>query len=136
MKLKVLGLILITTIAIIVLDSYGMLGFKQIIEVEAHYMQYTCGKNNIDMRVTLVRDSAFAYLQGKVISPELILNQKKLAKLVNQKTAAFSEGREPTLADFTLIGYVKESNAKHCSGAICFKIEQIKYAGDSTFTTF
>jgi hypothetical protein len=136
LKLKVLVLILITTIVIVVLDSNEMLGIKQIIEVDAHFLQYTCGKNNIDMRVTLVRDSGFAYLQGKVISPELILNQKELAKLVNQKTAAFREGREPTLSDFTLVGYVKESNVKHCSGAICFKIKQIKYAGDSTFTTF
>lgn len=100
-------------------------------------MQYTCGKNNIDMRVIEVRDSAFAYLKGEVISPELLnFQEAKLAKLVFEKTAAFREGRAPALADFTIVGYVRKSSREHCSGGICFKVERIKYAGDSTFVEF
>jgi hypothetical protein len=137
LKLKVLGWILIATLGIAVLDHYELLGGKKIIEVQAHYMQYTCGRNNIDMRITRVSDSNFNYLKGVVISPELLnFNQKKLARLVDEKTAAFREGRAATLADFTLVGYVRKTKSEHCSGAICFKVEKIKYAGDSTFTEF
>lgn len=137
LKLKVLGWIIITTIGIAALDYFNLLGRKKVIEIQAHYMQYTCGKSNIDMRVTEVNDSAFAYLKGEVISPELLNFQgAKLASLVFEKTAPFREGRTPALADFTIVGYVRKSTREHCSGGICFKVEKIKYAGDSIFTEF
>jgi hypothetical protein len=125
------------TLGVAVMDYFNLLGRRKIIEVQAHYMQYTCGKNNIDMRVTKVSDKEFGYLQGKVISPELLrLNQDVLTGLVYQKTSAFRDGQSPTLSDFTLVGYIRENEQDHCSGAICFKVKGIKYAGDSTFTKF
>jgi hypothetical protein len=137
LKLKVLGWILIAFIGVLVLDHYNMLGTKKIIEVQAHYMQYNCSQENIDMRVTVVTDSAFAYLLGKTIAPELLnFDHDELTQLVFEKTAGFRSGREATLADFTLFGYVRRSQRKHCSGAICFKVEKIKYAGDDKFVEF
>jgi hypothetical protein len=137
LKLKVLGWILITTIGIAVLEYFNLLGTKKTIQIQAHYMQYTCGENNIDMRVVGVGDKSAQYLVGQVVSPELLnLKQNKLAIWVYSKTDSFQNGKTPVLADFTLVGYVRRNNREHCSGAICFKVEQIKYAGDSTFTKF
>jgi hypothetical protein len=137
MKLKVLGWILTVTIGIAILDYFNLLGTKKTIQVQAHFMQYTCGKNNIDMRVVAVSDSSSKYLIGETIAPELLnFKQAELARMVYSKTEAFQTGKQSALADFTLVGYVRKSTREHCSGAICFKVEKIKYAGDSTFTEF
>jgi hypothetical protein len=137
LKLKVLGWILIAFIGVVVLDQYNMLGRKTLIDVQAHYMQYNCSNDNIDMRVTAVSDSAFAYLVGKTIAPELFsFSHDELTQLVFDKTAGFREGREATLADFTLVGYIRQNQREHCSGAICFGVEKIKYAGDDKFVEF
>ena len=128
---------MIAFIGVVVLDRYNMLGMKKTIEVQAHYMQYNCSKENIDMRVTVISDSAFAYLVGKTVAPELFnFDHDELTKLVFDKTAGFRAGRETTLADFTLVGYVRSSQREHCSGAICFEVEKIKYAGDDKFVEF
>lgn len=137
MKVKVLGWILIATLGMAVLDYMNLLGTKKIIQVNAHYMQYTCGKDNVDMRVTAVSDSAFTYLIGEVISPELLnFKNAELAQFVSDKVAPFRSGDAQTLADFTLVGYVRRSSRHHCSSSICFKVERLKYSGDSTFVTF
>jgi hypothetical protein len=137
LKLKVLGWILITFIGVVVLDQYNLLGRKTLIEVQAHYMQYNCSEANIDMRVTAVSDSTLVYLIGKTIAPELFsFDHDELTQLVFDKTAAFRAGRETTMADFTLVGYIRQSQRKHCSGAICFGVEKIKYAGDGKFVEF
>lgn len=137
MKLKVLGWVLIAFIGVVVLDQYNLLGRKTLIEVQAHYMQYNCSEDNIDMRVTNVSDSAFTDLIGKTIAPELFsFDHDELTKLVFDKTAGFRAGREAMLADFTLVGYVRRSQREHCSGAICFGVEKIKYAGDDKFVEF
>jgi hypothetical protein len=137
LKLKVLGWILIAFLGVVVLDQYNLLGRKTLIEVQAHYMQYNCSTENIDMRVTVVSDSAFGYLVGKTIAPELFsFDHDELTKLVFDKTAGFRVGREEVLADFTLVGYLRRSQRKHCSGATCFGVEKIKYAGDDKFVEF
>lgn len=137
MKVKVLGWILIAFIGVVVLDHYNLLGTKKIIEVQAHYMQYNCSQDNIDMRVMAVSDSGFRYLVGKTIAPELLnFSHDELTKLVFDKTSGFRLGREEILNDFTLVGYVRRSQRKHCSGAICFRVEKIKYAGDDKFVEF
>jgi hypothetical protein len=137
LKLKVLGLILIAFMGVLVLDQYNLLGRKTFLEIQAHYMQYNCSKDNIDMRVTAVSDSAFTYLVGKTIAPELLnFSHDELTKLVFDKTAGYRSGREALLADFTLVGYVRRSQRVHCSGATCFGVEKIKYAGDDKFVEF
>jgi hypothetical protein len=137
LKLKVLLLILITTIGIAVLDHYHMLGTTANIIIEARYLQYTCGKNNIDMRVVAVADTNYQFLVGQVIAPELLsLKQSELAQLIYLKTSPFKTGKQPTLGNFTLVGFLRNGSRAHCSGAICFKVEKIKYAGDSTFIRF
>jgi hypothetical protein len=137
LKLKVLGWILIAFIGVVVLDHYNVLGAKKFIAVQAHYMQYNCSQENIDMRVTAVTDSASSYLIGKTIAPELFsFDHDELTELVFDKTADFRAGREAILADFTLVGYVRRSQREHCSGAICFGVQKIKYAGDDKFVEF
>lgn len=135
MKVKVLSLILITTIGIAILDHFNLLGKPKTIQVQAHFMQYTCGKNNIDMRV--VAADGEQRLIGKLIAPELKgIDQNTLTTFVLNKTQNFAAGLDSTLQPFTLIGYFRESKQPHCSGAICFKVVKIKYAGDSTFVEF
>ena len=137
MKLRVFGWILIATLGVALLDYFELLGTKKTIELEARYMQYNCGKNNIDMRVISTVDYDGRYLVGKIVAPELKgLDQDKLAKLVYAKTASFRDGRDSMLLNFTLIGYVRESTQSHCSGAICFKVKKIKYASDKNFMEF
>ena len=137
MKLKALGWILIAFIGIAVLDKYNLLGRKTLIEVQAHYMQYNCTEDNIDMRVISVSDSSFTNLVGETIAPELFdFDHDELTQVVFDKTADFRAGREATLSDFTLVGYVRQSQREHCSGAICFGVKKIKYAGDDKFVEF
>ena len=130
-----LGWILTATIGVALLVRFGYIGQKKIVEVQGHYLQHTCSPNNIDMQVTA--STQMPTLLGTNIAPEVLnFEQGHLAQFVKQKTAPYLAGEVITLADFTLVGYMRSKSERHCSGAQCFVVQKIKFAGDSTFIEF
>ena len=135
MKGKVFGFIVLTTLGIAVMAYMGWLGEGDAFQVKAHLMHYGCSENNIDMKVNAVGDSALAHLIGKDISPEATFAQSSLREFINTKLKDRS-GKGDLSRDFIVIGYIRKSATKHCSGAVCFKVKKIKYEGESYFTEF
>jgi hypothetical protein len=132
-KGKVFGLIVLATLGIGVMSYLGYLGNDHLIQVRGYYIPFACGDDNIDLKVTAVSDSSFYYLIGKTVSPEGTFSQTKLTGVINdklQKTKA-NEGDE-----FIMLGYLRESPVKHCSGSVCFKVKKLKFASDVEFIEF
>jgi len=135
MKGKVFGLVVIAAIGVATLSYFGYLGSTGIIEVKVQYVEYSCGNDNIDMRVIAVKDSSHYDLIGKTISPEINFKPEKLETLIRNKVKQFESDPQAS-KDFFIIGYVRSGPIFHCSGSLCFKVVKIKYEGENEFTEF
>ena len=135
MKGKVFGVIVLTAVGIGVLSYFGIIGSANTIQVEAQYIEYNCVDINLDMRVTAVSDTAFNYLIGKTISPELTFKNERLSKSVMGFVKS-EAGKQQSLNEFTLTGYVRQGPVSHCSGSLCFKVKKLKYENEEEFVEF
>ena len=135
MKGKVFGLILITTTVIGILSYLGYLGKGDLVQVKVHYVEYDCGDSNLNMKIFSVNDSTFNHLIGKTIAPELTFRQKRINEAILSKVKS-PLGKKQTLIEFSLVGYVRKGPIKHCSGALCFKVEKLKYEQENGFIEF
>ena len=136
MKGRVLTFIIIAALGIGILTYYDILGSQKTVVVKAHYMQYACGDDNIDMNVIDVSDTTFSDLVGKDISPESrMFTQNRLVDFVDKRTIAWQNGTVKT-KDYILVGYIRKSLRRHCSGAVCFKVKEVKLDSENEFTRF
>lgn len=131
MKGKVLGLILLTTLAIAIMNYFGYFG-GDTIQIKGRYTDFNCGENNINMTVEAVSDSSLLYLVGKMISPEISFRQGKLNDFIKARLKPNSNES----SNFYLVGKLKKRPIRHCSGATCFKIEMIKLEEEKDYTEF
>ena len=135
MKGKVFVLIILVSLCIGIVSYFGFLDKGSTIQVKTHYIEYACGDNNIDMKVSEVSNSDFKYLIGKTISPELLIKNERLKKLIKTKLQSPS-AKQTSLNEFTIEGYIRQGDIAHCSGSLCFKVKKIKYEGEIEFTEF
>lgn len=135
MKGKIFSLIVLVSLCIGMMSYFGFLEKRSTIQVKAHYIEYACGDDNIDMRVREVSNSDFNHLIGKTISPELLIKNERLKKLITTKVKS-PLAKQASLNEFTIEGYIRQGDISHCSGSLCFKVKKIKYDGEFEFTEF
>src|SRR5689334_6159825 len=100
--------------AIGIMSYMGLLGNGEPAQIRGRYVKYTCGDDNIDMRVIAVSDSSLIHLIGKTISPEITFKQTKLDEFIKGRLTPGNDS-----LDFYFVGSLKDGPVLHCSGSLC-----------------
>jgi len=107
------------------------------VTIEGHYMQYACGDQNIDMRVTKIDHPEFQDVVGKDIAPSTnFFRQSRLIDFVKDSTIPYQTGDEEYMHNFTIIGRIKSRDPDGgCDDAVTVYVDNIKY-GTGEFQSF
>lgn len=107
------------------------------VTIEAYYMQYACGDDNIDMKVDKVDHADFQGLIDRDIAPFAgYFQQSDLVDFVNGSTLRYQTGKEEYLQNFTIVGRIRSDKANAgCDNAVTIFVDKIKY-GKEEFKSF
>ena len=135
-KITIGLLIILTTIV-----SFGLIGkrTKDKITIVAFYMQYSCGDDNIDMKVKSVDNLDFKFLIDKDIAPTTnFLTQGTLIDFVHNQTLMWQKGQTGEyLESFILVGHIKDlKDDTDCATVTEFVVDKIKYGTEKEFREF
>lgn len=130
--------LLLVVIAVAVLFYYNWRQNSQYadrITLTAHYMQYACGEDNLEMKVLATGSSRYNFLIDKDVA--LVTKDKKsnrIEEFVDKIVLDYQQGSEEHIKKFTITGRLHKypHSFFDCSSSPWFTVEKIAYANGKT----